>query len=152
MRTRASIPLPEVLEFLQVLWRLVHGVEQVSKRMSREWGVTGPQRFVLRVVGLAPGLSAGDLAATLHVHPSTLTGILRRLEEEGLIARSADAADRRRAVLHLTERGRRKNAGRVGTVEACATKALRGVSGRDRQCAKRVLEQLAEELTNGLDC
>jgi DNA-binding MarR family transcriptional regulator len=60
--------------------------------------VTGPQRLVLRLLGLQPGVSADELAATLHVHPSTLTGILRRLEDQGLLARDPHPADRRRAV------------------------------------------------------
>jgi DNA-binding MarR family transcriptional regulator len=44
--------------------------------MIGEVGVTGPQRLVLRVVGLFPGMSAGELATVLRVHPSTLTGVL----------------------------------------------------------------------------
>ena len=72
-RTRlADETLPDVLQFMQLLWAVVHGLDKASKRMSAEIGVTGPQRLVLRVVGLFPGLSAGDLAAILHVHPSTL--------------------------------------------------------------------------------
>ena len=50
-----------------------------QKRMEQRSGVTGPQRLVLRVVGLFPGISAGALARLLHVHPSTLTGVLHRL-------------------------------------------------------------------------
>jgi hypothetical protein len=65
--------LPDVLQFMQLLWAVVHGLERISKRMAGDIGVTGPQRLVLRVVGLFPGMSAGDLATVLHVHPSTLT-------------------------------------------------------------------------------
>src|SRR5688572_32804694 len=113
-----STPLPDVLQFMQLLWAVVHGVEKTSKRMSAELGVTGPQRLVLRVVGLSPGLSAGDVAAILHVHPSTLTGVLHRLIVRRLLIRAQDRADRRRAVLHLTARGTRVNVESGGTVEA----------------------------------
>jgi DNA-binding MarR family transcriptional regulator len=64
---------------MQLLWAVVHELEITSKRMTGEIGVTGPQRLVLRVVGLFPGLSAGELATILHLHPSTLTGVLQRL-------------------------------------------------------------------------
>lgn len=70
---------PEVLQFMQLLWAVVHGLQRTSKRMAGEIGVTGPQRLVLRVVGLLPRLSAGDLATVLRVHPSTLTRVLQRL-------------------------------------------------------------------------
>jgi DNA-binding MarR family transcriptional regulator len=148
-RTRDAITpahLPDVLQFMQLLWAVVHGLEQTSKRMSGEIGVTGPQRLVLRVAGLFPGLSAGDLAAVLHVHPSTLTGVLRRLVGQRLLARADDSHDRRRAVLRLTTRGARVNAANQGTVESAVSKALHGVSRCDRDATTRVLEQLARQL------
>jgi DNA-binding MarR family transcriptional regulator len=141
-----SADLPDVLQFMQLLWAVVHGVEKTSKRMTAEIGVTGPQRLVLRVVGLFPGVSAGDLAALLHVHPSTLTGILQRLVAQRLLTRIEDPADRRRAVLRLTARGERANRVSGGTVEAAVAKALQGVSDRDRGATRRVLARLAASL------
>jgi DNA-binding MarR family transcriptional regulator len=138
--------LPDVLQFMQLLWAVVHGLERISKRMTGDIGVTGPQRLVLRVVGLFPGMSAGDLATVLHVHPSTLTGVLQRLIAQRLLGRSHDPSDRRRAVLRLTKRGARVNAAREGTVEAAIANALDGTSDRDRTATKRVLERLAAHL------
>lgn len=142
----APADLPDVLQFMQLLWAIAHGLERISKRMTGDIGVTGPQRLVLRVVGLYPGMSAGDLAAVLHVHPSTLTGVLRRLVAQRLLVRTADRADRRRAVLRLTKRGARVNAAREGTVEAAVGHALKGISNRDRMATRRVLERLAVHL------
>jgi DNA-binding MarR family transcriptional regulator len=142
----AAADLPDVLQFMRLLWAVVHGLERASKRMTGEIGVTGPQRLVLRVVGLFPGTSAGDLAAVLHVHPSTLTGVLRRLVGQRLLVRSDDPGDRRRAVLRLTRRGARVNAMRRHTVEAAIARALEAISDRDGLAAKRVLEQLAAHL------
>jgi DNA-binding MarR family transcriptional regulator len=141
-----SVNLPDVLQFMQLLWAVVHGLERTSKRMAGQIGVTGPQRLVLRVVGLFPGLSAGGLAGVLHVHPSTLTGVIQRLVAQRLLARSDDPGDRRRAVLRLTPPGIRTNAVREGTVEAAVAAALDGVSQRDRTAARRVLAQLAAHL------
>ena len=132
---------------MQLLWAVVHGLEKTSKRMAGEMGVTGPQRLVLRVVGLFPGLSAGDLAAILHVHPSTLTGVLQRLVADRLVVRRHDPGDRRRAVLRLTARGDRSNRIAIGTVEAAVADALAGISVRDRAATRRVLERLADHLT-----
>ena len=142
----ARYALPDVLQFMQLLWAVVQGLEQTSKRMRGQIGVTGPQRLVLRLVGLFPGLSAGDLAAILHVHPSTLTGVIQRLVTQGLLVRADDPRDRRRAVLHLTQRGGRANGTRRAPVEAAVAKALDGMSKRDRDAARRVLERLAQHL------
>ena len=143
--------LPDVLQFMQLIWALAHGLDRASKRMGDEIGVTGPQRLVLRLVGLRPGLSAGDLAAVLHVHPSTLTGVLQRLVTQRLLAREDDPQDRRRAVLTLTARGGRVNAVGRGTVEAAVAAALEGISARDRAATQRVLARLAAELHPAAD-
>jgi DNA-binding MarR family transcriptional regulator len=131
---------------MQMLWAVAHGLDRTSKRMAREIGVTGPQRLVLRVVGLFPGLSAGEVAAVLHVHPSTLTGVLQRLIAQGLVRRLADPQDRRRAVLRLTARGGRANSMQAGTVEAAVAMALGHVSRRDRLAALRVMARLCTQL------
>ena len=144
----ATAELPDVLQFMQLLWAVVHGVERRSKRMSGEIGITGPQRLVLRVAGLFPGLSAGDLATILHVHPSTLTGVLLRLVEQRLLVRLDDPRDRRKAVLRLTARGRRVNAKRHGTVESAVAEALEAVNPRDRAATTRVLARLATHLSH----
>lgn len=152
-RRAAGLPelpgLPVALQFMQLLWAVAHGLETTSKRMKRGIGVTGPQRLVLRVVGLAPGLSAGQLAAVLHVHPSTLTGIIQRLAAQRLITRRRAAGDRRRAVLRLTPKGAVVNAADHGTVEAAIGTALSGATARDRAAARRVLERLARQLSAG---
>ena len=138
--------LPDVLQFMQLLWAVVHGLEKTSKRMAGDLGVTGPQRLALRVIGLFPGVSAGDLAATLHVHPSTLTGVLQRLSAQRWLRRVDDPRDRRRAILRLTARGARINAARRGTVESAVADVLDGVSAQDREATMRVHERLARQL------
>lgn len=142
MIAEPPLRLPDTLQFMQQLWALAHALDRTSKQMADTVGVTGPQRLVLRVVGLVPGVSAGDLAAILHVHPSTLTGVLQRLVAQQLLARTHDARDRRRAVLHLTVRGARVNATLKGTVEAAVTRALDEVSPHDRAACQRVIDRV----------
>jgi DNA-binding MarR family transcriptional regulator len=114
--------------------------------MEVRLGVTGPQRLVIRMIGCFPGVSAGALAGLLHVHPSTLTGVLRRLTDRGAIRRSADARDSRRALFWLTARGRRIDRLRSGTVEAAITRALSSAPARNRAAAQGMLARVALEL------
>ena len=72
-------PLGAVLDFMRRLWALDHALQSISKRMETTLGLTGPQRLVIRIVGHSPGISAGKLAELMHVHHSTLTGVLGRL-------------------------------------------------------------------------
>ena len=138
--------LGRVLEFMRLLWAVDHALQSTSKWMEARLGVTGPQRLVIRMIGCFPGVSAGALADLLHVHPSTLTGVLRRLTDRGAIRRTADPRDSRRALFSLTARGRRVDRLRSGTVEAAITRALANVPARNRAAARSMLARVALEL------
>ena len=138
--------LTGALHFMQLLWELHHNLQARSKSMETTHGVTGPQRLVLRLVGRFPGLSAGELAGMLHLHPSTLTGVLRRLEEHGLLQRRPDPKDGRRALLKLTSAGKRIDKKRSGTIEAAVRQALARFDHSERDAAERALGFLIEAL------
>jgi MarR family transcriptional regulator, organic hydroperoxide resistance regulator len=109
---------------MQRLWELVHALAVRSKRMGRTLGVTGPQRLVIRVVGQSPDATAREISDLLGLHPSTLTGVLARLEHQKMIRRKVDRADRRRVRFRLTPRGVRVDRERKGTVEAAVRRAI----------------------------
>jgi DNA-binding MarR family transcriptional regulator len=144
--------LPDVLQFMRLLWAIVHELQTRSKEMSKQFGVTGPQRLVLRVVGLFPGVSPGALADILHLHPSTVTGVLQRLVAQGLLRRSTDSGDRRRTVLVLTAKGVRVNTNRTGTVEEAVQRTLKRVSASHLNAAEDVLSRLATCLGDSERC
>jgi MarR family transcriptional regulator, organic hydroperoxide resistance regulator len=151
MRTgREAADLPEILAFMQGLWAVVHRMERLSKQMGARTGITGPQRLVVRLIGLFPGMSAGDLATTLHLHPSTVTGVLKRLEEQGVVSRTTDPADGRRTVLRLTRRGVRVARGQGGTVEAALAAAVSGSSAQQMSATQAFLEEFARCLDSEL--
>jgi DNA-binding MarR family transcriptional regulator len=139
-------PAGETLQFMQRMWELVHALDVASKRMAQTIGVTGPQRLVIRLVGQAPGQTASEIAAALGKHPSTLTGVLARLEDRGLLRRTADRADRRRALFTLTPAGKRIDRERKGTVEAAVRRALGRASAGDVAGMQTTLRLLVEEL------
>lgn len=131
---------------MQEMWNLAHAVDVRSKRMARTLGVTGPQRLVIRMIGQAPELTASEIAATLGIHPSTLSGVLSRLESGGFLERVVDASDRRRARFKLTLSGRRIDALRKGTVEAAVRRALARADDATIAQTKLMLAILIEEL------
>ena len=128
------------------MWAINHRLDRMSRRMQVQFGVTGPQRLVIRIVGTFPGLSAGDLARTLHVHPSTLTGILQRLETRGLLRRLTDPEDARRVRLELTARGKRLTVPAVGSIESAIKRALAKWTDEESEGARQALSLIAEAL------
>jgi DNA-binding MarR family transcriptional regulator len=134
------------LGFMRLLWAIDHGLQSLSKRMRAAFGVTGPQRLVLRLVGRYPNITPGRMAALLAVDPSTLTGVLQRLEQRHLITRVSDPRDRRRALFRLTASGRYLDSVRDGTVEAVVGQTLALSSPRERAATAAVLARMAAEL------
>lgn len=131
---------------MRLLWATDHGLQRRSKRMEVELGVTGMQRVIVRLIGRFPSVTAGELAELVHVHPSTLTGVLKRLVERGYVSRAKDKDDARIARFELTTEGARIDATQAGTVEAAVRRALGRVSAGDLERARAVLAVLADEL------
>ena len=101
--------------------------------------------------GLCIGILAGNqhfsrLASLLHVHPSTLTGVFRRLERGGLLDRRLDPRDRRRTAFGLTPRGRELDLATAGTVESAVQEALARLSPTTIARTRHALKVLAERL------
>ncbi|HEV3062200.1 MAG TPA: MarR family transcriptional regulator [Vicinamibacterales bacterium] len=140
--------LDPILDFMRLLWSIEHGLQRMSKRMESQLGITGPQRLVLRVVGRFPGVSAGELADIVKLHPSTITGILQRLVRRGLLERQRDPADNRRACLQLKPRAVAYTRTSSGTVEKAVTYALRRAGAPNVQAARKVLGEIAQRLND----
>jgi DNA-binding MarR family transcriptional regulator len=143
---RSEPSLGSTLEFMRLLWALDHVLHKRSKWMASRFGVTGPQRFALRVIGREPEVSAGRLAGVLKVHPSTLTGILQRVERRGLLLRRIDETDRRRVRLELTASGRGVTASSGGSIEDLVAGVLRRTSRARLTATTSVLKALVEAL------
>jgi DNA-binding MarR family transcriptional regulator len=141
----------EVLGFMRLMWAVDHALQRASKQMNRVIGLTGPQRLVVRLLGKSPGMSAGDLARELHLDPSTLTGILHRLEERRLIARETDPGDARRLRLSLSTKGKQLVIPGTGTIESAVAKALKGRPAREVNAASAVLTAIEQELSAAPD-
>ncbi|HET8714508.1 MAG TPA: MarR family transcriptional regulator [Holophagaceae bacterium] len=86
--------------------RIVRALELFSKEVDVKFNLTAPQLWALWELGKDGPLSLKDLSARIQLHPSTVVGVVDRLEAKGLVARKADPEDRRRVRLSLTAAGR----------------------------------------------
>ena len=79
-----------------------HALRKAFDRRAVGMGVTRAQWKVLFRLERQPGLRQIELADMLDIEPITLSRIVERLEEGGLVERVADPADRRAWRLHVT--------------------------------------------------
>ncbi|HZU53166.1 MAG TPA: MarR family transcriptional regulator [Holophagaceae bacterium] len=86
--------------------RIVRALELFSKEVDVKFHLTAPQLWALWELGKDGPLSLKDLSARIQLHPSTVVGVVDRLEAKGLVTRKTDTVDRRRVKLSLTAAGR----------------------------------------------
>lgn len=95
----------QVERVVAVYQELMHHVASAHAPEFVGVGVTMSQAKVLYLVQAAPGLRMSDLSARLGVSLSTVSGVVDRLVDQGLLDRRDDPADRRHVILRLTDAG-----------------------------------------------
>jgi DNA-binding MarR family transcriptional regulator len=137
-RDRADVVLA-----LNEVRRLVQALRQSTVQAECETGLSGAQLFVLQQLAQAPAQSLNDLAERTHTHQSSVSVVVTRLVERGLVSRQRSPEDGRRLVLSLTPAGRQLLARAPETVQ---TKLIRGFDSVPPVALRqfcRVLSQLA---------
>lgn len=102
-------PVPEVAYDLQVvrsLRRLIRAADIFSRQLIKQHKITGPQLMCLHKLLEHDGLTVSGLSKEIYLSASTVVGILDRLERQELITRIRSKTDRRKVLIHVTQRGR----------------------------------------------
>ena len=94
-----------IRDIVQSIRRLVRAEYLDSQKMSKQYGLTGPQSLVMRLLINNGPLSSAELSRRMYVTPSNLTGIIDRLQKKELVERIRKEGDRRVALITLTESG-----------------------------------------------
>ena len=123
-----------------------HALRKAFDRRATGLGVTRAQWKVLFKLNRAPGLRQVALADMLEVEPITLSRIVDRLEENGLVERVRDPADRRAWRLQLTEAAQPLIAKLTTVGAGLVGEAFAGVSEQDIQTVRRVLQHVRDNV------
>ncbi len=96
---------PSVDSILEALLYLYTESRRVTKELARRAELTGPQLTVLKLLEGVGDLSLSELSERIRAQNSTVTGIIDRMEREGLVVRARSTEDRRVVHIRLTEKG-----------------------------------------------
>lgn len=134
---------------------LLHDVARLLRKRfdqnARELDLTRSQWQVLAHLARNEGIQQGALAELMEVEPITLTRIIDRLQDSGLVERRADPRDRRAWLLYFKPMAgptleKVKEIGAITRQEA-----LEGISKADYQLLMRILSQMKDNLVGALD-
>jgi DNA-binding MarR family transcriptional regulator len=87
------------------LYGAANRVTRLYRPLLEALGLTYPQYLAMLVLWEASPRTVGALGEALDLESSTLTPLLKRLESQGLVARTRDPEDERRVVITLTPAG-----------------------------------------------
>ena len=91
-------------QILIALRRIVRAIDQHSRRLAQDFGLTGPQLVILRELVRNGEMHVAELAENISLSHATVTDILNRLEKRGLVGRERSLTDRRCVMVTATER------------------------------------------------
>jgi DNA-binding MarR family transcriptional regulator len=97
----------EVDSILEAIIYLYTESRRITKELARRAELTGPQLTVVKMLETVGDLSLSDLSDRIRAQNSTVTGIIDRMEREGLVLRVRSTEDRRVVKIKLTEKGER---------------------------------------------
>ena len=102
--------------------------------------------LVLSTLAVSDGTNQLELVRLTHLRPPTVSVILRRMEEEGLVARQADPDDRRSVRVYLTDKGRNLDKENIERIKALDSIALSGVSEGEIETLMALLPKIRDNL------
>ena len=127
----------ETLPF--VIGETAHALRKAFDRRAVGLGVTRAQWKVLFRLTRHSGLRQIELADMLDIEPITLSRIVDRLEEAGLVERVADPADRRAWRLHITARAQPLVEKLRRVADEMIAEAFAGIDAKDIEITRQVL-------------
>lgn len=104
MDSEFPLPLDRQLGF--GLYSAFIAVSRVYKPWLDKLGLTYPQYLVLCVLWEEDDQTIGGIAARLDLEPSTITPLMKRLEQAGHVLRQRNPSDERQVKVKLTDQGR----------------------------------------------
>lgn len=88
------------------LRKIIQAIDMNSKKLVKRVGLTGPQLVILQEISKLGEVTAGEIARAVSLSQATLTGILERMENRGLVSRRRSVNDKRRVMVSLTGKGK----------------------------------------------
>jgi len=126
-----------------------------SRRLAREsaaaHGLTATQVSVMKLLDAIGDLSLSSLSVRIGANNSTVTGVIDRMERDGLVARERSIDDRRVWLIRLTPAGRRLARDLEVSPWEVLAGAIGALSGREKSQLLTLLGKLADHVRQTVD-
>lgn len=141
-----GVSTDETRRILDAIRRILHRLRESSRAAEAELGVSGAQLFVMSKLDEGEGTPLSELATRTATHQSSVSEVVGRLVERGLVTRRTVAGDRRRAVIALTPAGRSLIRRAPGAAQERLLAAASQLPARTRASVADGLERIARAM------
>lgn len=142
---------PDLDAIVEAIVFLYTESRRITKDMAARHGLTGPQLAVLKMLEPVGKLSLSELSWKIRARNSTVTGIIDRMEREGMVERRRSDQDRRVVHIVLTRKGQKLADGVPVAPVQIFRQVLGELSGRDAAELRRILTRLARRVRELVD-
>jgi len=106
-----------------------------------------PEEFVFLAMVPVEGAALGVLASTALKDKTTITRLVDRLVEKGLVTRQEDPGNRRKQIIYITEAGTNVRGEAIAVATLLTGDATRGIAPEQLEITRQVLQQIIGNLT-----
>jgi DNA-binding MarR family transcriptional regulator len=136
----------DVDQVLEAIIYLYTESRRITKELAKRADLTGPQLTVVKLLEQVGDLSLSELSDKIRAQNSTVTGIIDRMEREGLVTRERSKEDRRVVHIRLTPKGQTL-AGEIPVEPMEIFKgALESLSGQEMRDLMRIMTKVAKRV------
>ncbi|MCE5325893.1 MAG: MarR family transcriptional regulator [Planctomycetaceae bacterium] len=132
------------LRILNAIRQIIRAVDIDSRKLAADHQITGPQLMCLLAIVEQDSTTAIEAAKRVHLSPSTLVGVLDRLESKGLIRRQRSTEDRREIRVSATSKGKALAVRTPFPLQYTLARAMEQLSLDEQDSTAQCLERLVD--------
>jgi DNA-binding MarR family transcriptional regulator len=137
---------PDLDAILEAMVYLYAESRRVTRVVAEQYGLTGSQLVVLKMLEPVGQLSLSDLSGRIRAKNSTVTGIIDRMERDGIVLRRRSDEDRRVIHIALTAKGKKLAASAKTDPMQLFRALLEDLSPRDAADLERIMTKLSSRV------
>lgn len=116
-----------------------------SSQFEKDIGLSAAQIFVMKKLKDEPGLSINDLANRTVTHQSSVSVVVKKLEEQKLVQRSTSKEDSRKVVVYLTQEGEGRLASIPKALQENMIEVLHGMSAEKTMTLAQIMKEFVQK-------
>ncbi len=132
----------------ELLTQISQGYRHLSERLMEQIGMHRAPAFLLCRLYRQDGATQSELASQLSVQGASVTQVLQRMEEVGLVRRERDADDNRLVRVYLTEKGREQERSITEQFMKMQDAIFAGIAPRERAFLRQLLTQVHQNMSH----